>query len=113
MPKTRTKTDIQKKKMLDALKSTLGVVSTACDRAGVPRSQHYKWLKEDPEYKADVDDVQEILLDFGEAMFIKSMKEMDGATIRQFAKTKLKERGYGESTDLNIEYKELPSWLKD
>ena len=41
-----------KKALVQALEKSLGVVSTACKAAGISRDTHYRWLKEDPDYKA-------------------------------------------------------------
>ena len=98
--------------MLEALAKSLGVVTTACNAVGINRASHYEWLENDPEYKAAVEDVQEVLKDFGETQYIKLMQQLDPATVRQFAKTKLKDRGYGEDVEHTITVKDFPDWLK-
>ena len=44
----------QKKNMIDALTLSLGIVSTACQKAGIGRTTHYRWLKEDEQYAEEV-----------------------------------------------------------
>ena len=38
---------IKKESMIAALENSLGVVSSACKAADIPRATYYKWLKED------------------------------------------------------------------
>jgi hypothetical protein len=64
----------QKKKLLEALRTNLGVVETACKAAGVARQNHYDWLKKDEKYAAAVAEVDEVALDFGESQLYKLMK---------------------------------------
>jgi len=64
----------QKKNMLVALTATLGVVETACQKAGVGRRTHYDWLKEDTEYAADVREINDISLDFAESQLLKVIR---------------------------------------
>ncbi|MDR1336275.1 MAG: hypothetical protein LBK22_05560, partial [Tannerella sp.] len=63
----QTKTDIKKKAMIAALESSLGVVSPACHRAGVSRTQHYKWLNSDEDYRKQVESIADMALDFAES----------------------------------------------
>jgi hypothetical protein len=60
--------------MLEALRASLGVVETACQKAGVGRRTHYTWLKEDEEYAAAVAEVDDVAIDFGESQLYKLMK---------------------------------------
>lgn len=64
----------QKKKLLAALTATLGVVETACQKAGVGRRTHYDWLKEDAAYAADVAEIVDISLDFAESHLLKVIR---------------------------------------
>ena len=85
-----------KKKMLEELEYNLGIVSTSCLNADVSRATHYRWLQEDPEYKAYVKDIQEIAIDFVESKLYDKIKENDTACIIFYLKTKAKHRGYIE-----------------
>jgi hypothetical protein len=64
----------QKKRLLLALRASLGVVETACNTAKVARSNHYLWLKKDPKYAAEVAEVDDVAIDFGESQLYKLMK---------------------------------------
>jgi len=63
----------QKRKLLDMLRTTLGVVETACQRTGIGRTTHYRWLKNDKKYAAEVADIEEVALDFGVTQLHKLM----------------------------------------
>ena len=52
-----TSSDIQKKAMLEAMEGSLAIVTTACKAVGISRDTHYRWMKEDPEYKAAILDL--------------------------------------------------------
>jgi hypothetical protein len=106
-----------KKVMLKALAKTRGIVSTAAEAANISRQTHYDWIKDDPEYKAAVDAINEATIDFVES---KLMQLIDGPTrevitehgITQlkdppvtaaaifYLKTKGKSRGYVERQEI-------------
>ena len=44
------KTEQHKKAIIEALEKSLGVVTTACKKVGIGRTQFYNWLKEDYEF---------------------------------------------------------------
>jgi hypothetical protein len=90
------KTDSKKKKMIVSLESSLGVVTLACKKAGVSRTQHYFWLSNDEEYKRAVDDISEISVDFVESKLYENIKTGDTTSIIFFLKTKGRKRGYSE-----------------
>ena len=64
----------QKRKLLDALRASLGVVETACQKAGVARRTHYNWLKKDKKYADEVAEIDDVAIDFGESQFYKLMR---------------------------------------
>ena len=74
-------TQDSKKKMLEALEYNLGIVSTSCASADVSRATHYRWLQEDPEYKAYVQDIHEAAIDFVEGQLYAKIKDKDTASI--------------------------------
>jgi hypothetical protein len=102
-----------KKTMLDALERTLGIVSTACEKAGVSRQTHYNWLKDDPEYKAAVDQIQESVIDFAESHLYKLIKEGNPAANIFYLKTKGKSRGYIERQEVEVSGPKPLSWFDD
>lgn len=102
MRKTQTNTNAQKKAMIQALEKSLGVISTACKTTGVPRSQHYKWYKEDSDYRDACDDVENITLDFVESKLYKQIEKENITAIIFHLKTKGKKRGYIEKVESDI-----------
>ena len=98
-----TSSDIQKRAMLEALEKSLGIVTTACKQVGIARSTHYEWYSTDKEYKAAVDGIADIALDFAESKLHKSIESgSDTATIF-YLKTKGKKRGYVERQEIQHE----------
>ena len=91
---------------------SLGVVSTACKAAGVARDTHYRWLKDDPDYKRAVNELQNVALDFAESHLHKLITEGNPAATIFFLKTKGKVRGYIETQDIQLSEKKPLSWLK-
>lgn len=96
------KTDINKKKMIEALEMSLGVVTSAVKSVGIHRSTHYEWYNEDPEYRKAVDDVVNVSLDFAETQLFQSMKDQNVAAVIFYLKTKGKQRGYIERSEFEF-----------
>ena len=91
----------KKELMLEALKKSLGIVTTACQNVGISRVTHYEWLNTDPEYKRQVEALDDVVLDFAESKLHQSINNgSDTATIF-FLKTKGKKRGYIEKQEIN------------
>jgi len=109
----------KKKKLLEALMKSMGIVTPACIKTNIHRSTHYRWMQEDPEYKAQVLDIDNISLDASEtSLFIQIAKENTTATIFHL-KTRGKSRGYVERfehsgvEDKPIIFKEVKTYKKD
>ena len=100
MKKNLTKTNTKKRAMIKALESTLGIVSTACKKVGVSRITHYEWYKTDDEYKAGVDSVADIALDFAESQLHKQISGGNPTSTIFYLKTKGKKRGFVEKTEI-------------
>lgn len=93
------KTEQHKKAILEALEKSLGIVTTACKQVGIGRTQFYEWLK-DPEFKAQVDDIQNITLDFAESQLHKQIKDGNTTATIFYLKTKGKSRGFVERQEI-------------
>ena len=94
------KENVLKDNLLKALELTLGIVSDACKKANVHRSTHYRWLKEDPEYKAKVDSIEDLALDFAETALHRQIKRNNVVATIFLLKTRGKKRGYVEKTEV-------------
>jgi cyclophilin family peptidyl-prolyl cis-trans isomerase len=113
-------TDNRKALVLEKLEESRGIVSMACNNANLSRSQFYQWCKEDSEFKAAVDDINETAIDFVES---KLFEKVNGVTVRKgvdlesgeditydlppsdtaiifYLKTKAKKRGYVERQEI-------------
>ena len=112
--------DNKKKKVLEELEKQKGIVSTACNNTGTPRSTFYKWVKDDSEFKEAVGEIQEVAIDYVES---KLFEKIDGVyegkntadgelivyktppsdtAIIFYLKTKAKKRGYIEKSQMEI-----------
>ena len=103
-----------KKATVQALEKSLGVVSVACRAVGISRDTHYRWLKEDDEYKAEVEALSEVALDFAESSLHKLIQDgVPSATIF-YLKTKGKRRGYVETQDIHVtaQAADAPPWFE-
>jgi uncharacterized cupin superfamily protein len=98
------KTEQHKKAILDALESSLGVVTSACKKVGVGRTTFYQWLKEDAEFSAAVNDIENVAIDFAESHLHKQIKDGSAAATIFFLKTKGKKRGYVERQEISHEF---------
>jgi hypothetical protein len=89
-----------KRAMIEALEKTLGIVTTALKQTGIGRSTYYGWLQDDPEFKADVEAISDIALDFVESQLHKQIQEGQPSSTIFYMKTKGKKRGYIERQEL-------------
>lgn len=105
------KTNTKKEAMLEALERSLGIVTTACNAVGVGRTTHYQWMKDDPDYKQAVKDIDNRTLDFAESHLHKLIKEGNPAATIFFLKTKGKARGYVERQEIEVAEKKPLSWF--
>ena len=96
------KTEQHKKAMLDALEKSLGVVTSAAKTVGVGRTTHYLWMQEDKEYKAAVEELSDVAIDFAESQLHKQIKDGNSTATIFFLKTKGKKRGYIERQEVDV-----------
>lgn len=85
-----------KKRIIEAMEKSLGVITTACRVAGVSRDTYYRYYEEDPEFAKQCDDIENIVLDFAESQLHKQIKDGNPTSTIFFLKTKGKKRGYYE-----------------
>ena len=94
------KREENKELFLIALEKTLGIVSAACKEIGISRDTYYKWLRDDPEFKKKVDDMNEYQVDFVENQLFKKIKAGSERAILFYMKYKGKNRGYASRTEI-------------
>lgn len=111
--------DTLKKKILECLELSHGIVTIACKSAGLPRSTFYNWCETDNEFKEAVAEINETAIDFVEG---KLMEKVNGVTTQSynqkgepviyelppsdtaiifFLKTRGKKRGYIERVEVD------------
>lgn len=108
-----TNTNILKKAMIEALEKSLGIVTTAAKAVGIDRSTHYDWYNNDPEYRAAVDSISDIALDFAESQLHKQIKGGEVSSTIFYLKTKGKKRGYVERTEVEHSGELGITWLEE
>jgi hypothetical protein len=86
--------------MVEALKKTLGIVTTAASQVGISRNTHYTWMQEDPDYKAEVDGIADMAIDFAESSLQRQIQDGNTTATIFFLKTKGKDRGYVERQEV-------------
>ena len=84
------------------MEKSLGVVTSACKSVGVGRTTHYLWMDTDPEYKAAVEELSGVAIDFAESQLHKQIKEGNSTATIFFLKTKGKKRGYIERQEVDV-----------
>jgi hypothetical protein len=119
---------LKQRLMIEALTKTMGIVSQACLKVEISRETHYQWMQKNADYKAMVDAVNEMSIDFAETQLFNLMsgakrqvvtnagriveiKDAPNPTsIIFYLKTKAKHRGYIEKIETEIS---LPESISD
>ena len=94
--------NLKKETLLKALESSLGIVSTACNRSGISRSSFYKWYKEDEEFRKKVDEIDNLKLDFVESKLFKNIENEKEKSIIFYLQHKGHKRGYIQRQNINL-----------
>ena len=97
MEQNRTK--INKERLLKALESSLGVITTALKATDLSRTNFYKWLKEDEEFAAKVEEIESIQQDFIKSKYYECVKDKVPSVVIHAAKTRL---GWNETNKVDL-----------
>ena len=95
----QNRTQINKDRMLKALESSLGVITTALKVTDLSRTNFYKWLQEDEEFAKAVSEVQNIENDFIKSKYYECVKDKVPSVVIHAAKSRL---GWNEKPQLDI-----------
>ncbi len=98
MPSNHKTLHPKKRGFLAAL-SVCGSISKAAERAGVDRSRHYAWKREDPEYKAAFDQAYEEAGDALEDMLASEAIDNKNITAAIFLLKGIKKEKYRDRVD--------------
>ena len=102
MKDEQKRTQENKKKLIDALEKSLGIVTEACNKANLSRTQHYKWYKEDEVYRKQADSIEGKFIDFAESHLKKQIEKGSTQATTFFLRTRGRKRGYAEKQDIDI-----------
>lgn len=95
---------LTKNKILTAIKDSAGILTTVAERLGVARVSLYEWMERNKDQ--DVVDAfhheKEKIMDLAESKIVQSIKERDGKTIRWYAMTRGKDRGYTTKKEIEV-----------
>ena len=95
------KQHLKKEQFIEALEQSMGIISHAAKKVGVDRTTPYRWMKEDEEYRRRVEEVSAIPLDFTESKLFEAINDGNITAIIFYLKTKGKNRGYVERTEIS------------
>jgi len=97
-----TKSDILKKQLLLAMEKNMAIVTHACKKAGCSRKTFYEYYNNDPDFKEQIDALQDMVVDFAEGALLKSIQNGSDTAIIFYLKCKGKKRGYIERSELDL-----------
>ena len=105
--KTRTmtgdlKVQTRKTTFINALKETLGNVTEASKLTGIQRDTHYRYLKDDPEYKLQVEEIANMVFDYVESALYKQIGKGDTPAMNLYFRYSptAKRRGWQQNLDI-------------
>ena len=100
--KERESTTKKKVLMIEAMTKSLGIVTNACKAVGINRATYYDWMEKDATFKAEIDLIDEVAIDFVEGKLLSKIGSGDTTAIIFYLKTKAKKRGYIEKVDIDF-----------
>ena len=95
----QNRTQINKERILKALESSLGVITTALKACDLSRTNFYKWLQEDEEFAKAVSEIQNFENDFIKSKYYECVKDKVPSVVKHPAKTRL---GWNETNKVDL-----------
>ena len=95
--------DKTKNKVIEHLQKSLGNISLACKKCRISRTTFYEWMKNDAEFKQQVDEIQDIAADFVESALYRRIEKGDTSAIIFALKTKYRGRGWTEKQEVAVD----------
>lgn len=96
------KTEHLKKRLIEALEKSLGVVTTACRSSECSRTTFYQYMQDDEAFNKEVTDIENIALDFAESQLHRQIGDGNTSATIFYLKTKGKKRGYIERSEVDM-----------
>ena len=98
-----------KQKFLFALRSSHGIIKSACEETGISRMTVHRWRKADPNFNEEMEAImKDDQFDFVESKLMERIKGGDTVAIIFYLKTKGKNRGYSEKAVPDAPAKAVP-----
>jgi len=79
-----------------------GNISASCSSVNISRSTYDNYLSKDPVFRQAIEEVMQFQIDIVESMLLRRIREGDTAAIIFYLKTKGRDRGYEQTSTLNI-----------
>lgn len=92
--------EAKKATFIKTLTESFGNISKACKAVGISRRTYYNWVEKDKEFKDEVENIGEFIIDEVENHLFKQIKEGNTAATIFYLKTKGKHRGYIEKQEV-------------
>lgn len=102
-----SQTEQNKVKLLKVLRKNQGLVSTACDEAGVSVEFYYCHYNKDLEFKQQVDLINEKVIDFAESKLYEKIAEGSENSIHFILRYRGRKRGYSNNVDITSDGKSI------
>ena len=79
-----------KRALLEALKSSMGIVSTACEAVGIDRSTYYRYYNDDEVFRNECNDIENLVIDYAESKLYELIKGNNITAIIFYLKPRVK-----------------------
>ena len=89
-----TQKKTKKEKFIEVLFENHGHISEACEKMNICRKTFYNWKNSDSEFAADVQLVEDSLIDYAKSKLMENITKNDTTSIIFFLKTKGKDQGF-------------------
>ena len=92
----------RKATFINALKETLGNVTEASRLSEMPRETHYGWMKSDPDYKLQVEEIANMVFDYVESALYRQIGKGDTPAMNLYFRYSptAKRRGWQQNLDI-------------
>ncbi len=98
--KTKQKVEDKKALFLKAFAQSRGIIAPACRAIAMTRQSYYNWMENDPAFAEEVEAIRQEQIDTVESALLNKIEDGDTTAVIFYLKTKGKERGYSERTEL-------------
>ena len=96
------RTKIEKRKILEAINGSLGVLEAIQKKLGIDRKTFYNYRQRFPEVQQALEDERERGIDFAEYQLYKLIKEGDYRAIVFFLERKGADRGWAQQNNISL-----------